>query len=484
MIPAVPAGLIAAPGNMQVKLMWNASSGAASYQVSRSLTSGGPFVLLAAPSGTMFTDTGLTNGLTYYYVVAAVSGGAASPNSGQVAATPMAPTTGAGYWHTSADRIVDSHGTPIRIAGISWYGFETRDFLAHGLYAQDYKTIINSIRALGYNVIRIPFSNELVETNPVPTNFTQSVNGAPANTALVGQTALTDLDTIIAYAGSVGLRVILDNHRSEAGNGNEASGLWYTADFPQQHWLADWMTLVMRYSSGRFTFNGNPTVIGVELRNAPHLIGTTPTSGACWTGDTAAGGCPASLGARNWPTAAQVAANAILGFNPKLLIFVDGVDCYNNVCGWQGGNLIGVANAPVVLNVANQLVYTAHDYGPDLFRQPWFNANTTPASLAVVWNTFWGYIPAGGTAPVWLAELGTTNVPTDIENTAAGSQGQWFQSLIAYLQANPGLSWSDWALNGEDRYALLDGRYDPTPLSALKQSALQTVQFPLNVAGN
>jgi hypothetical protein len=53
--------------------------------------------------------------------------------------------------------------------------------------------------------------------------------GAAANTALVGQSALTDLDTIVSYAGSLGLRVILDNHRSEAGNSNESSGLWYTS---------------------------------------------------------------------------------------------------------------------------------------------------------------------------------------------------------------------------------------------------------------
>jgi endoglucanase len=372
----------------------------------------------------------------------------------------------------------------VRTTGVNWYGFETTDHLAHGLWAQDYKSVLNTIQALGYNVIRIPFSNEMVEENPVPTNFTTSVSGTAANAALVGQTALDDLDTLVAYAGSIGLRVILDNHRSEAGNSNEASGLWYTSAYPQSSWIADWQTMATRYSDAKFTFNGNPTVIGVDLRNEPHLVGTSATSGSCWTGDTATNGCPTTLTSQNWPVAAAAAGNAVLAINPNLLIFVEGNDCYDGTCGWQGGNLMGVATNPVVLNVANQLVYSAHDYGPSLFQQSWFNSSTTAASLDAVWNEYWGYISAAGTAPIWLGEFGTDNTATDIQNTAAGSQGQWFQSLVAYLQSNPAMSWTYWALNGEDSYGLLDSNYDPTPPSSAKQALLQSIQFSQSGVAN
>ena len=398
----------------------------------------------------------------------------------------LAQGQGAGYWHTSGNQIVDSNGEVVRIAGVNWYGFETSDFLAHGLWAQDYKTIMNTIKSLGYNVIRIPFSNQMVESNPVPSNYTSNANGQPANTALVGQTALADLDTIVAYAGSIGLRVILDNHRSEAGNSNEANGLWYTSAYPQSSWIADWQTLATRYSASKFTFNGNPTVIGMDLRNEPHLI-ANGYSGACWTGDTETNGsytgCPASLTSQNWPVAAAAAGNAILAINPKLLIFVEGNDCYNGTCGWQGGNLMGVASNPVVLNVSHQLVYSAHDYGPNLFGQPWFNSSTTQSSLNAIWNQFWGYISANGTAPVWLGEFGTDNNTSDIENTAAGSQGQWFESLISYLQAHPTIDWTYWALNGEDSYGLLDNNYDATPANAQKESMLASIQSPLSGGG-
>ena len=394
--------------------------------------------------------------------------------------TSVAFSQGTGYWHTSGNQILDSNNQVVRLAGVNWYGFETPDFLAHGLWAQDYKTVLNTIKSNGYNVIRIPFSNQMVESNPIPTNFTSFANGVAANTALVGQTALADLDTLISYAGSIGLRVILDNHRSEAGASNEASGLWYTSTYPQTNWIADWQTLATRYSASQFTFNGNPTVIGVDLRNEPHSNGS---SGSCWTGDTATSGCPVTLTAQNWPVAAAAAGDAVLAINPHLLVFVEGTDCYSGVCGWQGGNLIGVASHPVTLSVSNQLVYSAHDYGPNLFQQAWFNSSTTPASLTAIWNQYWGYISADGTAPVWLGEFGTDNNSTDIENTAAGSQGQWFQALVGFLQATPAIQWTYWALNGEDTYGLLDSNYDQTPASALKQSLLAGIQFPLGSGG-
>jgi endoglucanase len=394
----------------------------------------------------------------------------------------MTSSVGVGYWHTSGNEIRDANNGTVRIAGINWYGFETPDHLVHGLWAQDFQSVLNTIKSLGFNVIRIPFSNEMVEKNPVPTNFTTTAGGKAVNMALVGQTALQDLDTIVAYAGSIGLRVILDNHRSEAGNSNEASGLWYTAAYPQSSWVADWQLLATRYGGSQFTFNGNPTVIGFDLRNEPHLMGSSGGSGSCWTGDTATSGCPASLTAQNWPVAAQAAGNAILAINPKLLIFVEGIDCYNGVCGWQGGNLMGVATNPVVLSLPNQLVYSAHDYGPSLFAQSWFNANTTSASLDAVWSRYWGYISVADTAPVWLGEFGTDNTAADIQSPGAGSQGQWFESLVAYLHSNPSLSWTYWALNGEDSYGLLDSNYDSTPASAAKQSLLQSIQFPLGGA--
>ena len=86
--PSAPTGLAAKAGNQQIALSWAASLGATSYTVKRSTTNGGPYTNINSPTTTGFTDTGLTNGTTYFYVVSASDSAGASPNSAQVFATP------------------------------------------------------------------------------------------------------------------------------------------------------------------------------------------------------------------------------------------------------------------------------------------------------------------------------------------------------------------------------------------------------------
>ncbi len=69
-------------------LTWAASAGATSYRVKRSATDGGPYTTVTTTSGTTFTNTGLTSGVTYYFVVTAVNAAGESGNSPQASAIP------------------------------------------------------------------------------------------------------------------------------------------------------------------------------------------------------------------------------------------------------------------------------------------------------------------------------------------------------------------------------------------------------------
>jgi hypothetical protein len=89
--PPTPANLQAVAGNAEISLSWSASAGASSYDVKRSATSGGPYTQIATPSTNSYSDTRLTNGTTYYYVVCAANSAGQSSNSAQVNATPAAP---------------------------------------------------------------------------------------------------------------------------------------------------------------------------------------------------------------------------------------------------------------------------------------------------------------------------------------------------------------------------------------------------------
>jgi hypothetical protein len=94
-VPAAPTNVAATAGNAQVTLSWTAASGATSYNVKRSTTNGGPYAnVQTGVTGTTFTNTGLTNGTPYYYVVTALNASGESPVSLQVTGTPQAPPTG------------------------------------------------------------------------------------------------------------------------------------------------------------------------------------------------------------------------------------------------------------------------------------------------------------------------------------------------------------------------------------------------------
>ncbi len=87
--PAAPTGLKAVAGNNQVSLSWTASAGASTYNVKRTLTSGINYALVTSGvTATSFTDTTVSNGTTYFYVVSAQNTTGESPNSNEVSATP------------------------------------------------------------------------------------------------------------------------------------------------------------------------------------------------------------------------------------------------------------------------------------------------------------------------------------------------------------------------------------------------------------
>jgi subtilase family serine protease len=97
-VPAAPTALTATAGNATVTLTWSASAGATGYAIYQGTSAGGEG---AAPvqsgvAGTTGTITGLSNGTTYYFKVAALDAGGTSTLSSEAQATPVAPSGGGG----------------------------------------------------------------------------------------------------------------------------------------------------------------------------------------------------------------------------------------------------------------------------------------------------------------------------------------------------------------------------------------------------
>lgn len=374
-----------------------------------------------------------------------------------------------GHLHTEESRIVDSDGGTVRLAGVNWYGFEGVPMVAGGLDLKSIDDICQMIVELGFNHIRLPHCVQMLLENP------RITSGLAANPGLEGARAVDILDEVVNTAGRHGLRVVLDNHRSTAGWSAQENGLWYSEAFPEADWLRS-----LRLVADRF--RGDDTVIGIDLRNEPGSPAIDPhqfpvNGGAVWGQPDR----PWTRRPRDWAAAAERGGNAVLEVNPDLLIFVEGVrgDPSGPIFSgelqmyWPGGNLCGVAHggggrrAPrrITLSIPDRLVYSVHDYGPDMHPQmPWCQPNSTAETADAcrsIWDQAWGFIVHQGIAPVYVGEFGTPNGLRPGDDTASRlftdhdsstSQGRWFSYLVAYMRELQ-VSWAYWPLNGDQAAA-------------------------------
>jgi FlgD Ig-like domain len=89
-IVSFPTVLTGTSADQGCRLSWNAVSGAILYNVYYSLNNGGPYLTLAGGTGsTNYAVNGLTDGVTYYFVVKAVVNGVESPASEQININPF-----------------------------------------------------------------------------------------------------------------------------------------------------------------------------------------------------------------------------------------------------------------------------------------------------------------------------------------------------------------------------------------------------------
>lgn len=333
-----------------------------------------------------------------------------SPASPATAATtPTSTPIEPGYLRAQGSKLVDAKGKEVILTGINWFGMETGTYAPHGLWSRNWNDMLDQIDSLGYNTIRLPFSNQILDPNSRPLEGIDFEK----NPDLRGLNGLQIMDKIVEGAGKRGIKIILDRHRPSP---EGQSKLWYTDEVPEETWIADWQFLARRYRD-------NDTVIGADIHNEP-------AGDATWgTGDPKT----------DWRLAAERAGNAILEVNPNWLIIVEGVEKQPDDWYWMGGNLAGVAKAPVRLSRPDKLVYSAHDYGPGVFQQRWFQEKEFPANMPAIWDAHWGYIVKENIAPVLLGEFGGRSVGSDTE-------GVWQRELMKYLKQN-GISYTYWCFN-------------------------------------
>jgi len=266
-----------------------------------------------------------------------------------------------------ADGAITHDGQEIQLFGVNWFGAETQDHVPHGLWARSYEEMIQQMRDLGFNAVRLPFCPATLQ-NVQPT----SINYAE-NSTLQGMGSLEVFDTIVAALDSNGVYVLLDHHRPDC---NAISELWYVPGYSEEDWIDDLVFLASRYASVEH-------FVGIDLKNEPHGTATWGTGNV----------------ATDWDGAAKRAADAILAANGEILVFVEGIQesstCSSSINHWWGGNLEPEQCAPLEIP-ANKLVFSPHVYGPDVFQQPYFSASNFPDNLPSIWSQHFGYLADQG----------------------------------------------------------------------------------------
>jgi beta-galactosidase len=487
-----PASLNAYPGNSQIALIWSLSAGATSYVVWRGPMSGGETTAIVTNSGTTYTDTGLANGTTYYYVVTAAGPGGVSGASPEASATPAAAVSGtwtadaSGDWGNAANwfggNIADGDGNAADFSTINLTANRTITLDApHTISALNFGDIVpdHNWTLAGANILTMgttPVINVVnqaatISTVVAGTAFTKTGLGA---LTLNGSAVNTFTGTLTVNAGTftedfsnLGTPVNLINSGvflSMAGgtlNLNGAGSGTTSQTFAGTALTAGWNTInvVNNGSSATLALKALALTKGATVQFSTNGIITTTTAGQDALGILGARGNVANpvgyatYGVYDWASTDTAAGGA--GSSPYTIIGLGSV---------SGGYVTGIGgtgqneNLDVLVN--QTYGPSGHNYGASTAR---FN---TPGAFSMNVN--------GG----WLVLAGVLVTPNMGAVNVTISGGNWFpnysstvNSSAVVWQNNPG----GYLNYGDANSGLIDGKNSTANATSYIQAGPGTV---------
>ncbi len=134
-------------------------------------------------------------------------------------------------------------GQQIHLYGVTWFGFELKDHIVYGLDQRNWKEIIDDIKKLGFNAIRLPFCSESIkpQTIPNPDKIDYKLNPDLKNL-----TSIEVMEKIISYSNKLGIYILLDYHRIGC---TEIEPLWYTSNYSEEQYIEDWILLAEKFAN-------------------------------------------------------------------------------------------------------------------------------------------------------------------------------------------------------------------------------------------
>jgi len=327
-------------------------------------------------------------------------------------ALPAIPVHG---WHTQGGSILNEQGQPFHIRGMSWFGFETQDFVVNGLWKHPMDFYLGVLKEIGVNVLRVPFSAEWILYHKDLYPCEGMVAGDPEHQH---KTSWHILEQLFDKAAAQDLYIILDLHRLHK---EYISELWYSPtdrQFTEEGFFNTWFTMLDHF--------GNRTnLFAVDLLNEPHGMAT-------W-----GSGNPAT----DWRMFAESAVTKFQERYPhfKWLYFIEGIN-------W-GKDLSGVISNPLRVpeSAKRRIVYSPHCYGKSVVSS--VDVNNVWA-LHQDWDNSFGCVRDQGYAVVTGEWGGRTDLDTP-----------WMEHYVEYLiekNMTDAIFWSLGPNSGDVQGLLLD----------------------------
>lgn len=285
--------------------------------------------------------------------------------------------------HTQGRYIKDARGRRFKLAAVNWYGGSDEKFIPSGLEIQHRSDIARLLKSMGFNTVRMPYSDEMVMSNPlVPKGLLAK------NQDLIGKRALDVFEACVTVLTDEGLAVVVNDHITnarwcdgkslcDAAWKNDHLAPFCSVKLTEEQWIKNWETIM-----GLFT--NNPRVIGCDLRNEVRGIWGTMN----WS---------------MWANAAEKCSKRLHKINSDWLMIVEGISSANDVSGAR--------HRPIVLDIPDRVVYSVHVFAWSGWgsMDPYSKRAYPGFVLAMMRN--WGWLLKEDIAPVWIGEMGASAFP-------------------------------------------------------------------------
>ena len=373
----------------------------------------------------------------------------------QPAVLPASAATADEYhddWlHVENGKVVDMNGDEVWMTGVNWFGYNVGSQVFDGVWSANLHDCLDLIADHGFNLLRVPMSTQILlqwknkEPDPI-IKVNEWSNPELTVEGIEGGTVKYSFDIwnqAVQWCREKGIKIMMDIHSASTNAAGHNYPLWYDDTYSTDDWLEALSWFADYYKD-------DDTIIAIDLKNEPH---GKPEEGKFAKWDD----CKDE---NNWKYAAERGANACLDANPNLLIMVEGTEVYpkfdqgadwstpsvdyahygepGKLWGaWWGANLRGVKDVDMDMgDRQKQIVYSPHDYGPEVWEQDWFYLKDDSKTfdrqslLDDYWYGTWAYLVEENKYPLLMGEWGGW---VDDEHDKTGENRHWLQELRDYM---------------------------------------------------